>query len=82
MQDTGIFLVNADGVLNLICITIAQVEVGIEVADCTLAITSESKRVGHEPCAILSEIECMFPGMRELGTSVRDDHLSDRHTPE
>ena len=73
---------DADGVLDLIWITSAQVEAGVKVTDCTLAITSKRKRVGHESCTILAEIESVLSGMREIRTSVRDDHLRDRHTPE
>jgi len=73
---------DADGVLDLIWIPRAQVEAGVKITDCALAITSKRKRVGHESCTILTEIESVLSGMREIRTSVRDDHLCDRHTPE
>lgn len=82
MQNTRIFLVNANCILYLVGITGAQIEVSVEVTDSTFAITSKSKRICHESCTILTEIESVFSSMWEIRTSVRDDHLSDRQTPE
>lgn len=82
MQNTRVLLVNTDGVFDFIRISSAQVETGIEIRNCALTVTSKSEGVGHETSAVFAEIESMFASMGKLGTSVRDDHLCDRHTPE
>src|SRR5271156_4818471 len=82
VQDTRIFFMNTDSILNLIWISIAQVEGSIEITYCSLTITSERQRIGHKSSTIFSQVEGMFASMREFGTSIRNNHLSNRQTPE
>lgn len=68
-EDTGILLVDADGVLDLADSTIAAGELGVKVVDCALAVAAQGETVGHVTSTILAEIESVLSLMGVLGVA-------------
>lgn len=74
-EDPGIFLVDADGVLDDLGGARAVDEGGIHVVDGPFTIAAESEAVGHIPATVFAEVEGMFAVMGVFRVTVGDDHL-------
>lgn len=81
-EDTGVFLVDTDGVLDDRAGTRTVDKGSIHVVDGALAVAAEGKTVGHVATAVLSQVESVLALMRVLRISVGDDHLCERETVE
>jgi hypothetical protein len=81
-QNTGVLLVDADGILDSGRSTSAVDEVSVHVVDSTLAVASQAQAVGHVATTVLAQIEGMLPLMRVFRVTVRDHHLRERQAPE
>lgn len=77
VQETVVFLVNADGILDDGGITLASSHDSVEIVDSTLAITSQLERVGHQTGTILTNVESVLLVVRRLGVTVGNHHLDD-----
>lgn len=63
-KKTVVLLVDANSVLDMSDGPILGGELGVEVADKPLAVTSEFETVGHVPRAILAEVKSVLPLVR------------------
>ena len=81
-EDTGVFFVDADCVLDGVWGAGFIDEGGVDVVDCAFAIAAQSETVGHVPTAVFTEVEGMFALMRVFRVAVGDDHLGEGETVE
>lgn len=79
-QDTRVFLVDADGVLDGHGRAGPVDELGVHVVDAALAVTAQAEWVGHVTTAVLAEIEGVLALMRVFWVAVRDDHFRERQS--
>lgn len=79
-QDTGIFLVDANGVLDDGACTCSVHKCGVHVVDGTLAIAAQGQTVGHVATAVLAQIESVLALMRVFRVTVWNHHLRQRKT--
>lgn len=81
-EDAGVFLVNANGVLDDGRCTGAVDERCVHIMDGPLAVAPQRQAIGHVATSILSEIKGMFPLVRVFRVAVWDHHLCQRETVE
>ncbi|KAJ8104750.1 hypothetical protein OPT61_g10590 [Boeremia exigua] len=81
-QNTGILLVDADGVLDGRGLPRAVDKRRVHVVNRALAIAPQTQRVGHVATAILSQIKRVLALVRMLRVSIRHHHLRQRQAPE
>lgn len=65
-EDTIIFFMNTDGILDLTHATRLGREVSIQVVDRALAITAQSEAVGQIPGAVFPKVKSVLALMRML----------------
>lgn len=81
-ENSGIFLVNTDSVLNRSGCPGSVHKRSIEIVNRALAVTAQAKRVCHVATSVLSQIEGMLPLMRMFRVAIRHNHFGQREPPE
>ena len=81
-ENTSVFFVDANGILDGLRCTGAVDERCVHVVDGTLAVAAKAQAVGHVASTILTQIKSMLPLVRVLRIAVRYNHLREGQAPE
>lgn len=75
--DTGVFLVQADGVRDVDRLAVLVVDDGVQVLDVADAVAAQAQRVGQESQPVLPFVEDVLVGVHRRRIGVRDVHLGE-----
>ncbi|KAH3670887.1 hypothetical protein OGAPHI_000598 [Ogataea philodendri] len=81
-QQSVVLLVDTNSVLDGDWVSCSVGKVSVQVVDHTFTVAAKSQWVGHVTGTIFTDIQSVLSLVREVWTSVRNNHLGERHSVE